>query len=334
MLAMSRPGKEGTALMATITYPVPSTTTSRFAVAAARIPDDLAGLLNRSPTGPFEAHIAGRLGSPQLQVTREGLASMRWDPGHIEAAQPEDQQAARAFTNAREFAVVTAFAPITDQPRGVQVARAAASAIARATGGIAADLVTGHILTPSTAERTHFVLADNWLGDVLPPFRANGRCTAAEPELDPEGVNGCACVRLRTSGLRRFGLPELQISDVACPHDLAALNVLRTTARRLLTDHWAWLATGPAARTRTIPATMHLAQGDFNDFWGSTRRVHLTPPAPFQVQLSPLTARLLTAGPPADFDGTINDWLWADTFPLGMYDLVKAPADPRPRTAA
>ncbi|MGP4029103.1 hypothetical protein [Actinomadura sp. 3N407] len=310
--------------MATITFPVPSSTTSRFAVAATSIPGDLAGLVRRSPAGPYHAHIAGRLGSPQLQVTREDLTCLRWDPGHIKAAGPEDGPAARAFNNATEFAVITAFAAITDQPRAVQVARAAAHAIADATGGVIADLITGHILT-RCAERTHFVLADQWLGDVLPPFRSNGRCTAAEPDLDPEGVNGCACVRLRTSGLRRFGLPELQISDVACPHDLAALNVLRTTARRLLTDHWSWLASGPAAHTRTITAAPHLGQSDFTDFWGSARRP--TPPAPFQIRLSPLTPRLLSVSPPATFEGTINDWLYSDTLPVGMYDVLKAPAD-------
>lgn len=305
--------------MTTITFPVPSTTTSRFAVAATNVPNDLTGLLNRSP-GPYHAHIAGRLGTPQLQVARGDLARLRWDPGRVKAARPEDRSLARAFGDAAEFAVVTAFTPITDQPRGAQVARAAAHAVADATGGIAADLITGHVLTPSTTEKTHFVLADQWLGDVLPPFRANGRCTAAEPELDPEGVNGCACVRLRTRGLRRFGLPELQIGEVACPHDLAALNVLRTAARRLLTDHWSWLATGPAAATRTVPDTVHLTQDDFNDFWGTTSRVHVTLPSPSQVQLSPLTPRLLTLGPPTDFDGTINDWLWNDTRPLGMHD--------------
>jgi hypothetical protein len=156
--------------MATITFPVPSTTTSRFAIAAESMPGDLAGILRRMSDGPYHAHIAGRLGSPQLQVNREELGSLRWDPAHIKAARPEDRAVARAFNEAREFAVVTAFAPITDQPRGVQVARAAAHAIAEAAGGIAADLVTGHILPPSAGERTRFVLADHWLGDVLPPF--------------------------------------------------------------------------------------------------------------------------------------------------------------------
>ncbi|SPT59536.1 hypothetical protein K8Z49_01915 [Actinomadura madurae] len=306
--------------MATITFPVPSTTTSRFAVAAESMPDDLAGVLHRLADGPYHAHIAGRLGSSQLHVAQEQLGSLRWDPGLIKAARPEDRPVARAFNDAAEFAVITAFAPITDQPRGVQVARAAAHALAEATGGIAADLVTGHILPPSTGERTRFVLADHWLGDVLPPSRANGRCTAADPSHDPEGVNGCACVRLRTRGLRRFGLPELQITDVACPHDLAALNVLRTTARHLLTDHWSWLATGPAARTRTVPDTLDLTETDFNDFWGSAPRMHLSPPTPFQVHLSPVTGRLITLAPPPAFDGTINDWLWSDTVPLGMYD--------------
>lgn len=52
------------------------------------------------------------------------------------------------------------------------------------------------------------------------------------------------------------------------------------------------------------------------------------------MHLSPLTPRLLTIAPPTDFDGTVNDWLWGDTLPLGMYDLIKAPADPPHPTAA
>ncbi|MFV2175420.1 hypothetical protein ACFHW2_27300 [Actinomadura sp. LOL_016] len=312
--------------MAAITFPVPTTTTSRFAVAADHVPHDLANLLLRAPAGPYDAHIAGRVGSPQLGLARDDLSSMRWNPLRIRAARPEDRRAEWAFHDAEEFAVVTAAAPITDQPRASQVARAAARAIAEATGGIAADLVTGHVLAPE-AERPRFVLADRWLGDVLPPVRANGRCTAADPEHDPEGVNGCSCVRLRTRGLRRFGLPELQITDVACPHDLAALNVLRSTALRLLTDHWSWLATGPAERSRTVDGDVHLTEADFGDFWGG-RRVHLTSPSPFQVRLGSLTSRLLTVDPPEEFEGTVNDWLWGDQIPLGLYDVTGSPADP------
>lgn len=320
--------------MTTITFPVPSTTTSRFAVAAENVPDDLSGPLHRAPAGPYHAHIVGRLGSPQLRVSREDLPRLRWDPGQIKAARPEDRPAERAFHDAAEFAVVTAFGPITDQPRGVQVARAAACAIADALGGIAADLTTGLILKPSDTPRTRFVLADQWLGDVLPPFRANGRCTSAEPDLDPEGIDGCACVRVRTRGLRRFGLPELQMSDVACPHDLTALNVLRMTARRLLTAHWSWLATGPVTATRAIPADLRLSHNDLNDFWGTARSTHAAPPAPSQVSLHPLTSRLLAVGPPADFDGTINEWLWADTVPLGMHDTDQPSANPHLSPAA
>ncbi|XRQ16124.1 hypothetical protein ACN3XK_36210 [Actinomadura welshii] len=313
--------------MAVITFPVPSTTTSRFAVAATSLPADLAALIHRSPDGPYRAHLTGRLGSPQLRLARADLTGLRWDPGRIEAADPDGRKAARAFNDAEQFAVITASTAITDQPRGAQVARAAAHAIADATGGITADLTTGLVLPPSAGERPRFVLADQWLGDVLPPSRANGRCTAAEPELDPEGVDGCACVCLRTRGLRRFGLPELQISGVACPNDLAALNVLRTTARRLLTDHWSWLATGPAANDRTIIDTVHLDRSDFHDFWGAAHRVPHTPSAPFQVHLGRSARRLLTVGPPPGFDGTINDWLWGDALPLGMHDVLPASAD-------
>ncbi|QFG26340.1 hypothetical protein [Actinomadura sp. WMMB 499] len=310
--------------MSAITFPVPATTTSRFAVAADRVPHDLANLLPRAPSGPYDAHIAGRLGTPQLELSRDEPASMRWNPLRVRAARPEERREERAFHDAAEFAVVTATAPITDQPRASQVARAAARALADAVGGIAADLVTGHILAPG-GERPRFVLADRWLGDVLPPFRADGRCTAPDPEHDPEGVNGCSCVRLRTRGLRRFGLPELQIDGVACPHDLAALNVLRSAARRLVTDHWSWLATGPADRSRTIDRDVHLTEADFGDFWGSGHRVHLTPPSPFRIRLGPLTARLLTVDPPEEFGGTVNDWLWGDQIPLGLYDVIDSP---------
>ncbi|MEV5828289.1 hypothetical protein AB0L25_22300 [Spirillospora sp. NPDC052242] len=316
-----------------ITFPVPATTVSRFAVAAEHVPHDLANLLLRASAGPYDAHIAGRVGSPALDLARDHVTAMRWNPLRVTSVRPEDRRAEWAFHDAEEFALVTAAAPITDQPRASQVARAAARAVAEAVGGVAADLVTGHILAPG-AERARFVLADQWLGDVLPPFRANGRCTAPDPERDPEGVNGCSCVRLRTRGLRRFGLPELQIAGVACPHDLAALNVLRSTARRLLTDHWSWLATGPAHRSRTIDRDVHLTEADFGDFWGSGRRVHLTSPSPFQVTLTPLTSRLLTVGPPEEHDGTVNDWLWGDQIPLGLYDVISSPADPPLPTAA
>ncbi|QKG27398.1 hypothetical protein [Actinomadura verrucosospora] len=311
-----------------IVFPVPATTTSRFAVAAERVPHDLTGLL-RDAGGPYAAHIAGRLGSPHLEVVREDLASLRWDPRDIMAPRPEDRRRERAFQDAPEFAVITTCAPITDQPRAVQVARAAAFHLAAALGGVPADLVTGHVLAPPAAERARFVLADQWLGDALPPFRANGRCTAPDPDRDPDGVNGCSCVRLRTRGLRRFGLPELQITDVACPHDLAALNVLRTAARHLLTDHWAWLTTGPADRVRALDTALPLAETDFSDFWGAGRRIHLAPPTPFHVRLTPVTPRLLAVSPPDDFTGTVNDWLYGDTLPPGMYDLIHSPAAPQ-----
>ncbi|MFC6937539.1 hypothetical protein ACFQHO_49580 [Actinomadura yumaensis] len=180
--------------------------------------------------------------------------------------------------------------------------------------------MTGHIFYTAdteglSTERARFVLADQWLADALPPVRSNGRCTAADPDQDPEGVNGCSCVRLLTSGLRRFGLPELAISDVACPHDVAALNVLRTTARRLLSDHWSWLATGPATRTRAMDANLTLSATDFDGFWGSTRRDHSPAPSSFQVRLTSITPRLLAITPPNDFHGTVNDWLWSGTLP-------------------
>ncbi|MFC6882414.1 hypothetical protein [Actinomadura yumaensis] len=318
-------------MSATLTFPVPMTSTSRFVVAGRTIPKNLPALAITHATDAYRSHITGRLGTPQLALAREP-AGLRWDPRRLKAVHPRHRAAEATLHRACEFAVVTAFGPITDQPRGVQVARAAAYSLARAIDGVAADLVTGHIFYTAdteglSTERARFVLADQWLADALPPVRSNGRCTAADPDQDPEGVNGCSCVRLLTSGLRRFGLPELAISDVACPHDVAALNVLRTTARRLLSDHWSWLATGPATRTRAMDANLTLSATDFDGFWGSTRRDHSPAPSSFQVRLTSITPRLLAITPPNDFHGTVNDWLWSGTLPPGMYDLLSSPAD-------
>ncbi|MEU5883402.1 hypothetical protein [Spirillospora sp. NPDC047279] len=305
-------------MRSTITFPVPSTTTSRFVVAADQMPADVRPLAYGHT---YEAHVNGRLGTPQLSIERAGR--LRWDPSQITSPDPHLREAETRLRDAEHLAVVTAVGPVTDQPRSVQVARAAAFAIAHATGGVAADLVTGHILEPRADERPRFVLADAWLGDVLPPQRANGRCTAPEPDHDPEGVNGCACVRLMTRGLRRFGLPELQISDIACPHDHTALNVLRATARRLLTDHWSWLTTGPADRARTIDADLPLSTGDYHDFWGDSPAT--TPETAFHVHLTPVTPRLIAVGPPEDFPGTSNDWLWSEALPTALHTPTTIP---------
>ncbi|MFI0453826.1 hypothetical protein [Actinomadura sp. 6N118] len=294
-------------------------------MAADDMPQDVHSLACGKSASAYEAHVNGRLGTPQLKIERADPDQLRWDTSQIVAAHRSHREAEAELRAADHIAVVTTVGPVTDQPRGVQVARAAAYAIARATDGIAADLVTGQIVAAGGDERPRFVLADDWLGDVLPPYRANGRCTAPDPEDDLEGVNGCACVRLMTRGLRRFGLPELQISDIACPHDSAALNILRTTARRLLTDHWSWLATGPADRSRTIDADLTLTTGDYDEFWGVPRGD--PPDATFKVRLRPVTPRLISVGQPDDFLGTVNDWLWGGTLPACITATAARPAE-------
>ncbi|MCP2340961.1 hypothetical protein [Actinomadura rupiterrae] len=326
-----------------VTLPVPATTTSRFVVAAAKLPADLVNLVKEQADGAFADHLGSRLGTPQLEITNEDATWYRWDPTKIKAPDPEHAAAETGLRTAARIALVTTCAPITDQPRAVQVARSAAYTLARLTGGVVADMVTGHILwaptsstipRPGPNERPRFVLGDHWLGDVLPPYRANGRCTAPDPRLDPEGVNACACVRLRTRGLRRFGLPELEIANVACPHDLPALNVLRTTARRLLTDLWSWLATGPADRTRTLPADLAITPADFDAYWGATS-LSANPTTAFPLHLTPRSAHLLAVGPPPTHEGTINDWLLSPALPPEMRTVLAAPSTPHsPHLAA
>jgi len=157
-----------------------------------------------------------------------------------------------------------------------------------------------------------FALADDWLGAWPPPSPADPRCPALDD--DPEG---CACLELTTRGLTRFGLPELRMTAVACRHGLAALNVLRTTAQRLL----------PLGRTpgrHIIPRQMPLTGADFGAYWGTDEVMWHGDP--LLVQLTRIRPDLLRVGPPADWPGSQNDWLW-DELPPVMYDLCSYPPD-------
>jgi hypothetical protein len=177
------------------------------------------------------------------------------------------------------------------------------------------DLDTGRILTARSGEPAQFRLADEWLGACLPPYRNGGRCKVSD-----ELIDGCACVELTTRGLTRFGLPELRVARVSCPHDLAALNVIRTTAQRLLP-----MSNQPGGHT--FPRLLSLTGDDFAAYWGA--RDPMWTDAPVNVHLTQLEPHLLGVGPPEDFTGTVNEWLW-DKLPSVLYDLLSCGRDPAP----
>ncbi|CNF48132.1 Uncharacterised protein [Mycobacterium tuberculosis] len=288
-----------------VTITVPEETTAAFAVAADRDPGDLAAKVRRGLPRPLGAAVAGRLGTPQLMLTRHPAGGSPWDLSEVTGDDEDDAERAR---QAGWHIGVTCVLPVGDLPSGPHLARATAKAIAESLCGVPVDLATERTLPATRLDRVDdFALADDWLGAVLPPYRNAGRCTADEDDID-----GCACVALRTRGLGRFGLPELEITGVACPHDLAALNILRTTAQRLL-------PLGRHPGDHSLPGELLLTSADFAAFWGN--RDPIWDDGPIAVRLTENTSGRLGVLPPEAFPGTLNEWLW-DELPPVLHELL------------
>ncbi|MFF5261596.1 hypothetical protein ACFY4C_21840 [Actinomadura viridis] len=298
-----------------ISFTVPETTTSCFVVASDHAPDDLPVSALRPLAAPFAVEAVERLGTPRLAVTSYPAAHSPWCLDHAAGTTDDDiALEERALAAGHHIGVTTAL-PSSDRPYGLQLARAAARSIAEHLDAVPVDLDTGQILCSRSGEASSFRLADDWLGVWLPPYRDDGRCKTSEDDVD-----ACDCVELSTKGLTRFALPELRMTRVSCPHDLAALNVLRTTAQRLL-------PMGNQPGGHTFPRELSLTGEDFAAFWG----VHdpLWTGDPVTVRLTPSGPLLLDVGPPDCFPGTLNEWLW-DELPPVLYDLLSCGPDPVP----
>ncbi|MFG2006034.1 hypothetical protein ACGFNU_43480 [Spirillospora sp. NPDC048911] len=297
----------------TISITVPAKTTTCFVVATEREPGDARLAMRHRLAEPFAAAVSERLGTSRLAVTSYPADGSPWDLAAATAAEEADTESEARVRKAVHHIGVTALLPVSDQPFGAQVARAVARALAGAVAGVVVDLHTAQILPQTPGEKPHFALADDWLGVSLPP--EEGHCSNGD-----DSINGCSCVEFTTRGLRRFGLPELQMSGVACPHDLAALNIMRTTAQRLMP-----IAQLPGQQI--LSPFLPLASDDLAAFWGVKESLWTDGPLP--VRLTSLGPRLLGVGPPPTFQGTLNEWLW-DELPPVMYELLGCITDPVP----
>ncbi|MFD0903228.1 hypothetical protein [Actinomadura sediminis] len=297
-----------------VTITVPEETTARFVVAADRVPGDITAVIRRALPGPYAEAAAERLGTPGLMVTVHPADSAPWSPHRAIGADAAD---AEAIARADRHIGVTSVIPVDELPTAPHIVRATALAIAEEVCGVPVDLDTDQVLPASRPGG--FVLADGWLGASLTPYRDGGRC-----EAEPGDAEGCTCVRLRSRGLRRFGIPELEITGVACTQDVAALNVLRATAQRLL-------PLGRHPGRHTVTSEPALTGTDFAEFWGARRPMWDDGPVP---------VRLVEAGPgrlaieaPADFPGTLNDWLW-DELPSALHRVLSRDPDRTPATSS
>ena len=292
-----------------VTITVPEETTASFVVATDQDPGDLPTVIKRALPGPFAAAISTRLGTPGLALNCHRAADSPWDLSDV----PGNDDDSERVRSATRHIAVTSVLPVGDLPSGPHLARATAKAIAESLCGVPMDPATNEVLpVVPFGQFDEFVLADNWIGVSLPPYRDSGRCTA-----DENDINGCACVDLRTCGLRRFGLPELEITGIACPHALAGLNVLRTAAQRLL-------PLGRHHGEHVLAANLHLTSIDFAAYWGSPDPIWDDGPIP--VRLTQPAPTRLSIHPPTDFPGTLNEWLWDDLPPI-LHDVVSCEPD-------
>ncbi|MFI6298648.1 hypothetical protein ACIBEJ_44170 [Nonomuraea sp. NPDC050790] len=289
-----------------ITFPVPASLTALFVVAIERLRFDIEGMLPWRIGRPHRRAAMAALGTT-LTLSH---STAQWRPGGVDLT--EDER--RLLRRTRQHVLVTSTAPPQTLPTSLQVARAAARAIAEECTGLVVDPLAGFAL-PSCArcagEPSTFRLADDWLG-----WNVEVHDTATCPPWNPADTHACDCLRVTSRGLRRFALPEITLDGAACAHNLCAVNLLRAVAQRLLTDHLAFLSANPEARERTIDDHLRIHdQALFSDRQsfgvrltpcespGSIRRLKVGP-APGS---GPITC--LKVGPPSDFTGTVNDWL-------------------------
>ncbi|MEV7806443.1 hypothetical protein AB0O28_26200 [Microbispora sp. NPDC088329] len=266
-----------------ITYPVPAQTSSVFVVVTDRTPTDLSSIIPWR-MGPSHRRAArDALGTPRL--TLEVFRSTR-SPWRRMDLGAEDLKRVR---RARHHVVVTSTAPVEEQPEAAQVARAAARGIAEAYHGALYDPLTGAAVyhcAECPGERQDFQLGDDWLGwrvSCAEEEHACGLGAAAPAGAGAEAGEGCSCLVTTSRGLRRFGLPEITLTGLACAHSLCAVTVLRTVAESLLAGHFAWLSTGPRSACRGIARRLRVAGVDYAVLSGipdeenALLRVRLTP---------------------------------------------------------
>ncbi|GAA4237712.1 hypothetical protein GCM10022254_50650 [Actinomadura meridiana] len=290
-----------------VTITVPEEATAGFVIAADTVPADVSTTIQQRLPTALAVAVTERLGGPGLTITRHRATSTPWDLSGVTDLDDEHAQ------NATHHIGVTSTLPVGDLPSGPHLARAAAMVIAESLHGVPVDLTSNEVLPVAPFGRiAEFTLADGWLGTSLPPFRDSGACTTEDGD-----INGCTCVDLTTRGLHRFGLPELEITGVACPHDLAALNVLRTTAQRLL-------PLGRHPGEHTLPNELMLTSLDFAMFWGLSDS--MWEGGPITIRITEVSPNRLSIRPPADFPGTLNEWLW-DELPPDLHELLSCDPD-------
>jgi hypothetical protein len=298
---------------------VPETVTSHYVIATSRPLDDPSTVVPWRVPEPFRAAAAEALRSPRLGVFTLGADEATWRLDDLLAS---DDDGRRVRESTHQVLVVHR-APTVDQPHGEQTARAVARAIADATDGVLIDPQARQVVLRDGLARTErgwFRMGDQWFGT---RYGVDDTAARSAHRDDFGGTESCACLRITLLGLRRFGLPDLVIDNVACAHDLPALSLLRSLACRLLIDQWRWARLHPGKPTRPLDDHPKIDPEDFWTFWGATPFVD---GHPITARLVPVSRDTLKVTPPKDYPGTRATWSREVLVPA-MPPLVGCPAD-------
>jgi hypothetical protein len=290
-----------------ITLPLPGRLTSHFIVPVERIPFDIESFVPWRVGRPYRRAVSAALGSPLLTVTHHRTP---WRPAGVTLAVEERHLLRRA----QQHVMISSTAPPHALPTSVQVARAAARAVAQECEGLVIDPLTGITLLtcerhtndppassrPPTSSGFRSAVAGSPSGpvgrrrrDEPTTFRGPGEPPAFRladdwlgwdvqvhgdatcPPWDPADTGACDCLRVTSRGLRRFALPEITLDGAACAHTLCATSLLRRVADHLIADHLAFIATHPDATERLIDDHQRIETSAGHG--GSPFTVHLTP---------------------------------------------------------
>lgn len=298
---------------------VPETVTSHYVIATNEPPDDPRAVVPWRVPETFRADAAAALRSGEVGVFTIGHDEAMWSFDEILACD-EDR---RRIAEATHQIVVVHRGATADQPRGEQTARAVARAVADASDGVLIDPQARHVILRdglAGVERDRLRLGDQWFGTRYDARRVPCRDGFAG---DARTTTLCSCLRITLLGMRRFGLPDLVIDEVACAHELAALNLLRALACRLLTDQWRWARLHPGRTVRPLEDHPKIDPDDFWTYWGATPFVD---GRPLTVSLTLTSPTRLEVAPPADHPGPRADW-GREVLVPAMPPLVGCPAD-------
>jgi hypothetical protein len=316
------------AVMSHLVLSVPETVTSHYVIATSEPPDDPRAVVPWRVPEPFRAAAVEALKTPRLGIFTIGAGEAMW---RLDGVLASDDDQRRVRESSHQIVVVHRAATV-EQPHAEQTARAVARAVADAAGGVLIDPQARHVVLRdglARAERGWFRMGDQWFGTRYEVDEA--ACRPDQAGAAPAATN-CSCLRITLLGMRRFGLPDLVIDRVACAHDLAALNLLRALACRLLSDQWRWARLHPAQPTRPLDDHPKVDPDDFWTFWGATPFVD---GRPMTARLVPTSRTTLEVTPPADFGGTRPEW-GREVLVPAMPPIVGCPADEdsaRPRSA-